>query len=277
MAELQATVGTWTGEQAVIDTAQQAVKPEALDPKEVYGVAVPSGAQHKVIDLEAYLDTPRRATGTVHPATRKAFVEYVKEHADDAATTIWIHPTQGKVVAVLNDHDAEAPGFGDHRAELVLVKTPEWERWTRLDGKLVPLDEFAEHIEQSVPEIVAPDGATMLELAQSFSATTTAEFQEAKRLHSGEIQTKYAEEVKAKAGQTGEIEIPKEIELALAPYIGTDPFKVKAQFRFRLRGGELRVGYQLIRPQDVLEEVLIDIETDLAGEFKRVYTGAPRG
>lgn len=264
-------------DQALIDTAQEAVTPIELDPSAIFHRTVPAGAKGEIIDLEKYADTPRRMRGTVHPGTLEAFIDYVEVYKaiDELTTTVWVHPQTGIVVAVIDDH-GDVPGHGDHRAQLNLIPTEEWARWTALDGKLVSLETFAEHIEQSVPEIQEPDGATMLELAQSFSVATSASFTEAKRLHSGEVTAKFTEEHKAAAGQKGEIEIPKEFVLGLKPFLGTDPYKVTARFRYRLRGGDLQVGYQLVRPDEIIREVLDDVAEGLHAKFDHVYIGTPR-
>ena len=246
-----------------------------------WGVLVPEGATHKVVDLNDQLErleaNPLRAKGTVGLHTVDDLARYVTRHDDKAATTVWVDLHGHAVVAVLNDH-GDAPGWGDHRAQLKLSQSPEWTRWKRHSGNFLDQPTFAEHIELSLDDIVKPDAADVLEMAQHIEGTASAEFQGGHRLQSGAVQLGYVETIDAKAGVRGELEIPKEFELALAPFDGEKPVPVRARFRFRLRGSVLQLGYVLVRPDDVLRASIDDITQRLANTFgeDRVFVGTPR-
>jgi uncharacterized protein YfdQ (DUF2303 family) len=169
---------------------------------------------------------------------------------------------------VLNDHvrnDVEA-GWGDHRATLTLRRTPAWQAWTAASGKLLGQAEFAELLEDRAGDVVTPDHATLLEVAQSIEGTKDVAFKSGARDDNGEIRFRYEETISAKAGQAGDLVIPSRIELALSPYEGQDPFKVPARFRYRITGaGGVQLGIVLDRPEDVLRSafsaVAVEIET----------------
>jgi uncharacterized protein YfdQ (DUF2303 family) len=230
----------------------------------------------QVTDLEIYLDQPRRPTGTYRPDTVDSFTEYVEQHHSPSETTVWVSvgaPSQ--VIAVLDDHSAEANGWREHRAELVLQPSPEWARWSSLDRRLVDQQDFAEHIEQGLLDIADPAAADMLEVAQSIEASMSASFRSGLRLQSGATKLKYEEEIDAKAGQSGELEIPKEITLMLAPFVGEERRAITARFRYRIVGGKLKLGYFLDRPEEILREAVEAIAERLGGKFERTYLGAP--
>lgn len=260
----------------IVETARRSVEIQVqqLDPNLVNAVRGDQDVQ--VLDLEHLLPTPRRATGVYTTATVEAFIEYVKEHAVDGQTTVWVEPTRGAIVAVLDDHARDATGWGQHRAKLTLTPSDEWVRWKRYDGHLLGQEEFAEHIEESQLDIVEPDGATVLEIAESFHATSSASFKSAKRLSSGEVQFAYVEEVKASAGSKGDIEIPKSIQVVLAPFLGEDRVPIEVLIRYRLREGKLAIGYKLVRPDDVVRHAIDMVAGRLQSSFERVYLGAPR-
>lgn len=260
---------------AVVDAGAALAKPDILDPTTLYGVTVPAGASHHVIDLERYAETPYRKKGTRKPATLDSLIAYVKLHDDGEASTLWVHPTVGKVVAILDDHDQETPGWAEHRAVLDLLHTPEWTHWLSRDNRLVDQVEFAQHIEDGLNEIVTPDAADMLEIAQTFHATTSAQFRTANRLQDGQVQLRYEEEINATAGQAGETKIPSEFILVLAPFIGEPRVQLTARLRYRLTGGNLRIGYKLDRPHELIRGTLDDIKRRLDSEFGRVYLGQP--
>lgn len=288
--------------QAVVDAGASAAAPHPLgDDGRYYVVTAPRGAEASVIDLEQQREwtrtRPRRAAGrfTVHDAD--SFVAYLARH-DTAEAEVWADLGRQRLTAVLNAHGRTDPpervdtadppradgpeadtvaGWQDHRLELDLRQTPEWQAWTALDTKLCEQAELAEHIEDHVDTIIEPTGATMLELVQHFHATTGVTFQSSKALSSGERQLTYRENVEASAGKTGQLTIPATFNLALAPFDGLDPYKVRARFRYRMTGGRLTIGYALNRPADVLRAAFTDqltaVEDNLGGTVP-IYAGA---
>lgn len=270
---------------AIIAAALAAAEPVRLEPDpavSVHTVVVPDGASLERIDLEHLLPGPRRRKGTYRPATVDAFADYV-ERFEEPRSSVWVHPTSGRVVAVLNDHlprdaagDGVEPGWRDHLAELKLAHTPEWLYWTGQDGNTLSQEAFAEHIEAGAAEIVEPDAATMLEIAQTFHASIGGTFRSSTRLSSGEQRLQWDEEVQASAGKTaGELAVPTEIVLAVAPFVGEEPYRVTARLRFRVRSGTLSLGYRLDRPDAVVRDALKGVHDRLADRFANVYLGEP--
>ena len=270
-----------TDAQVIVDTAIAAAMPERVNADYVYSRVVPAGASHEIIDLERFGVRPRRVRGHVTAQTVDDFVRYVQRHDDPARTTVWVDYETHLVVGVLDDHavgDLREPEWGEHRALLQLRTTDEWKHWTSQDGKLLDQEAFAEHIEDGLPEIVSPDGATMLEVAQSIQGATKAEFKGAHRLDNGAVSFSWVEETTANAGQRGDLEIPERFELAIAPFLGEDPYRVKARLRYRIRAGSVQLGYRLERPGDVLRDAIDQIASRLHDQFTgdRVFVGTPR-
>lgn len=262
--------------EAVAGIVRTAAVPAELDPAKPQALVIPADAQLVLPDLSAWRQRPERKTGTYRPATVAAFLEYVDtQHLADAST-IWVHPTSGRVEAIIDDSGDE-PGYGQHRVVLQLTTTPEWDFWAGQDKEMLSQESFAEHIEGGLEEIVEPDAATMLEIAQSFHATSSAAFRSATRLASGEQQLQYDEEVKASAGAKGELTVPTVILLAIAPFIGEEPYKLTARLRFRLNSGQLRLGYLLDRPDSVKRDALEGVAEKIAEKFDRTYVGEAPG
>lgn len=264
--------------QAVIDAARarREARVDRVEPTEVLVYRDDSG-EVRELDLEHRLDAPRRAAGTYTAATLPSFIKLVKRHLDEARTTVWVHPNSGEIVAVLDDHPADGSAWGKHRARLQLITTDEWKFWTSKDGQMLGQEPFAEHIELGLKEIRNPAAADLLEIAQSFYATTSAEMRSAKRLQDGSVKVAYVEEVKASAGGSGEFEIPKQFTLGIAPFLGEEPYEVIARLRYRLNSGHLQLGYKLERPADVVRDALGQIAGRLVHEFgDRVFMGSPR-
>lgn len=225
-----------------------------LDPRELYSAVVPRGTERQILDLREYLDVPDRATGTVITQTVDDFARYVGRHDDLDRTTVWVDMESGLIVGVLDDHGQAGPGWGEHRARLQLKPTEQWAHWTKLDGKLIDQEAFAEHIEEGLKEIVEPSGPTMLEVVQSMQGHTKADWKQAVRLTDGSISFVYHEDATATAGGNGDLQIPERFVLGISPFLGEAEYKVDARLRYRVSGGELRIGYKLDRPGDVVRD-----------------------
>lgn len=269
-----ATLDPRTNAQAIIDTAMASCETERLA-DHVAGITVPAGADYRVIDLEQYLELPTSKRGVYLPADVDSFVQYVKRHHDKERTTIWVHPESGHIAAILDDVSPDAPAWRRHRVELRLRMTSEWRYWLEQNNRMMSQEDFAEHIEGGLTEIHEPDAAVMLEIAQTFHATTHAQFRSSTRLHSGEQRLQYDEEVKAAAGTAGDLTVPTTLKLAISPFVGEEPYAVAARIRFRLNAGRLTLGYRLDRPEAVVRDSLDKVAERLTLEFPHTYMGDP--
>ena len=106
----------------------------------------------------------------------------------------------------------------------------------------------------------------MLELAQTFKATKAVKFEQSKRLKSGETKLEYREDIEAKAGARGSLDIPDEIALALAPFERGEAYRVTARLRYRIGDGQLALSYVHIRPRDVLLDAFGQVAAAIADE-----------
>lgn len=246
---------------------------QVLDPGELY--RVPSGA---LLDLEKFRDTPDRFRGTTALHDPESFIKAVTEF-ETTRSHVYASLKSVKFVAVFNDASGKGEtgaGWGDHTAELTLQHTPEWKHWTTHDGALLSQVQFAEHIEDGLLEIVEPEAAEMLELAQTFHAKTGVDFKSSNILDSGERQFLYEETTTATAGRKGDITVPKEFVLALRPFEGSDVYKVQARLRHRLSADGLKLGYRLTRPHDVIRSAFEDIAKKIGeGVESDVLLGTP--
>jgi len=239
-----------------------------LDAGDVISAAVPPEWTRETLDLERYGDEPRRHCGTIRVYDAPGFVQAVKDRALGVEELkLYADEEHTALVAVLNDDTTSSPGWRDYRVELALRKRPEWTHWRARDGVLMDQEAFATHVEDGVDELVRPGAAEMLDLAQTFHATTSARFKGGHRLASGARQFVYEEEVDATAGSSGDVSIPEQLELAIRPFFGSDRYEVKARFRFQLRGGDLALGYKLNRPDDVERAAFTAVAEHVAAEL----------
>lgn len=267
----------------IITTAQDAITPTEIAPG--LHIVTTRDGDTRVLDnrhlLQDHLalEHPRRKTGDKNVTSVGALVEYLTKHGLPE-TELWGSRDRGTIQAIINSHsgilsDGEPmlghdvdgqpglAGWGDHTITLTLRHSDDWKDWTATDGKMLPQVEFAEFIEDHQPNLGRPTAAEMLELAQTFRATTNVEFNSSKRLATGETTLTYAETTDAKAGKKGDLAIPDSIAIAMPVYDQGKPYPVTARLRYRIHGGNLLLGYKLDRPRDVLQAAFDDVITDV--------------
>ena len=268
--------------QAAIDAGLASALPHPLDKKvAAYSVVVPRGAQAILVRTPPpdsdFTDAPLRTRAVYRPATVGTLIGLVERHGPvkPDKLTIWAHPTSGRFVAIFNDHSPTEPAWRDHRAELQLTVPLEWQHWAKLDNKLVDQVTFANHIEEGLTEIAVPDGAELLEIAQSIHGTVNATFRSGHRLSDGRTQFQYEENVSASAG-AGKLTIPTQFELMISPFLGEDAKQVTALLRWRPNGGKVTLGYKLVHPEVVVRKSIEGIVEDLRERFPQsVFVGEP--
>jgi len=241
-------------------------------------VVTPPGATRTMVNLQPLADQPTRARGLVVVHRPDSFVDAVDRLGPTEGTVVYVDDVTQRLVAVLNDdHGADDPGWRDHRVRLEQQHTPEWTFWTSHQG-LGEQQRFAEVIEDGLDEIIDPAPADLLEVAQTFQAAIQSEFRQAARLHDGAVQFVFAESIDAKAGVSGTVDVPTEFKVRLAVYRGGALVDLTARLRYRLRGGALQIGYQLVHPERAVDDAFAHaIDRILAGlaDFDVVYGPAP--
>lgn len=197
---------------------------------------------------EKYSEIPHRPRGTSRVTDIDSFVRLL-DRPDHEASIIFADEDTANLTAVLNFH-----GWRDHRIELQLAKSDQLRRWAQRDGQLYKQSDFAELIEDGLADITDPSAADMLELAQTFHATKSVEFESGTRIASGAVRFQYREEVDAKAGRGGELSVPSQFVLAIPVYRGGQRIEVRANLRYRIGRDGLQLGYKIVALDDIVRE-----------------------
>lgn len=229
------------------------------------------------VDLESYLEAPRRIRGAASVSDVESFVAYVAR-LRTAATTVWADEDGSYIEAVFNDHENDgSPGWRDHSVRWTVKADTDWRTWFSKDGVWFSQEDFAEFIEDNYPFIVAPSAAEMLEVASSFRARKNSQFERVVHSKSGDVQLRFHEQTTATAGQKGELEVPDRFTVRLTPCAGVDPVDVICRFRFRIgREGVLTVGFKMVRPKDIVKAAfqgLVQKVRDGLGDETLVLSG----
>jgi uncharacterized protein YfdQ (DUF2303 family) len=212
---------------------------------------------------------PDRLAGVVKVHTPESLIHYATRHRDSETSTLWGDVDRGRLTLVLNDHQGSVgdvrgdADWGDHRVVLDLQPSPEWTAWNGLNERWVSQEALAEFLEEHQVEVVQPEGSDLLEVTRTFQATVGATFRRAQSLHSGQVQLTWQEEGEAKAGSSGQLEVPRQFIVRLRPFIGADYVEIQGQFRYRVNSGELSLGYRLLNLDEhrrtAVEQVLATV------------------
>jgi len=236
----------------------------------VLTAVVPDGYKIASLDIARlvapYQDTPQRVRGTVTLTDTVSWLAYFAKHGS-LNSEVYGDVRASTVTAVINaPTDSLTPGWGDHRAILTLEHSDAWRAWTNGNGSLFSQETFAEHLEARTPDLIEPTAADMLELAQSFQATTGVTFESGTRLASGQRRLQYLETIEGRAGQRGQLDVPTQIAIRVQVWRGIDiAVPMTARFRYRIAPGGLALGYVLDRVDDVLDAAWQDLLGDLTG------------
>jgi len=217
-------------------------------------------AGYSLQDVEKHLPAPVRKRGLVTLYQPDSFVAYVNAYAD-VDSAIFADVQESKLTAVIDYHRAGdgSARWGEFRAIYGPRITSEWKTWTDQNKKELTQVTFAEFLENNLPDIASPDGATLLEIAQNLQIKKDVAFKSSIRLANGETQFTYEERHDDDAAK-GEMKLPELVILGLAPYEGLAKREVQARLRYRIRdGGKLVIWFDIVRAHKILEDAFAAI------------------
>jgi uncharacterized protein YfdQ (DUF2303 family) len=263
---------------------EQAVEAVELPTGKIYAFKLSDRVHQVDLTGDQYRDFPRRKRGTVIVRDVPSFLAYYDKHSD-ASSEVYADRAGRRVTAVLDAHEAEGligatsdthARWGLHRVELQLKHSDSFEAWAAYNGRAMAQLAFAEFVEDHRADITSPPAADLLELAQSFQATTKVTFRSGTRLKSGQRTLSYVEE-QAASGGSGDLTIPDSFDLAVPVFEGAtvaDP--LTARLRYRINEGKLAMIYVLDRLAEVVDAAFEGIVAEVdAGVTVPILRGTP--
>ncbi len=230
-------------------------------------------------DLEELLAAPTRLKQVAQLGTPAALVAYVTLFADKARSIIFANAASHSFDAVLDYHaKPDAPSWNAHRAKLTLIHTQAWKDWSGANKRAMNQADFAQFLEDHIPDIGTPSGASLVELARNFEATKAVTFQSSQRVTDGSVQFTYNEDVQG-SPKAGSMKMPPEILLVVSVFEGSPVSMVKARLRYRIgEGGKLALWFDLLGMQNIVDEafksVLAKVTMDTADSVRAVLEGS---
>jgi uncharacterized protein YfdQ (DUF2303 family) len=244
-------------------------------------IIVQSGLSIQTVETTLKAPTSRR--GNILVTSVQSFIELVKREYNDKTTVIFAflpNSEPGSIVAIVDYHSESAePSWCEYRITLQLSHTAEWIEWKRVLGVATRQIDLAEFLEERYIDVHStPDGvtgATILEIALSLQAKKGVTFRSEQRLQNGDSLLQYEETTTARAGQKGELEIPKEFTLMLPVYEGFQAAAIRVLLRYRINEGVLSF---ICKPVNI-ERTLIAIREAVIEQIKEetelpVYLGS---
>jgi uncharacterized protein YfdQ (DUF2303 family) len=238
-------------------------------------------------DLENLREFPSSITQTVTVYNVPSFIEYYNAFYQPESR-VFLNMFGGQdgrnpdLVAVLDYHkpvEETGPDLArwcNHKLQYGFRPTREWETWKRSDRQDMSQETFARFIEDNLPDIIEPAAAEMFEVARSLDAKKSVDFSSAVRLTNGEVQFKYSETI-AGSAQQGNLTIPEQFVLAIAPFEGSELYKLNARFRYRITDKGLFLRYELVRPHKVAEDAVNTVVKQLEEGLKDIGVTVLRG
>lgn len=239
-------------------------------------------------DLENMREFPSHINQSVTVYNVPSFIEYYNAfHQPTSRVFLDMYGGQDgrnpNLVAVLDYHQPEeGEGVEDsarwcsHKLNFGFRPTREWENWRRSDRQDMSQEVFARFIEDNLPDIIEPAAAEMFEVARSLEAKKSVDFSSAVRLTNGEVQFKYSENISGSA-QQGNLTIPEQFVLGIAPFEGSSLYKLAARFRYRISDKGLYLRYELVRPHKVAEDAVNTVVKELEEGLKHIGVTVLRG
>lgn len=232
--------------------------------------------------LDEQFGGPHHAKGTIQAQDEKSFLYYFNLYKSDESL-IYASLEPATITGVFNEHLPDwEPGWRDHRVVMVLGHSKEWQTWTKRNGAASAFKgtvEFAEWLEDQLPDIVYPPSGEFMETILAFKVQEQVTFKQHSRLSDGQIQFIYDHIVEGQTSRGGkEARIPEKFIIEVPVFHGLEAkkYQVEARFRYRVHGGAITLWYDLVRPHKVVEQAFKDIwakvETDSG---KQILLGRP--
>ena len=207
---------------------------------------IPSGLT--VLNLKDILPaTPERKEADLTLRSVQSFCEYLNEQKTPA-TRIFANldkpPYTFKAIIDWHETAGGVAGWRHHACTLTLNTSEEFFTWKKADGTMLTQTAFAEFLKDNRLDIVEPNGVEILNLVMGLEANQ--ENRVTGRLatnHGSRIS--FETETRTSSGGVAVV-IPEKITVALPFFVGTPPEQVEADFKFRLKDGQITFGYRLL-------------------------------
>ncbi|KVO05598.1 phosphopentomutase [Burkholderia ubonensis] len=227
------------------------------DPRSSFAL-VPEGYRIEEMVEPEY---PARPTGTAKMRDVGSFIALFNRQKRDCSL-VYATLEPARFIAVIDDHfpagDIGGPKMGanwqEQRIDFTVPPSREWRTWTESNRKPMNQLQFAEFIEDNLPDIIQPTGSDMLTMALNFEASKNGRFVSNTRLSDGNVEFTWKEDVESAVGSAGQkLTMPQQIKIRIPVFENSEPVDMDVRVKFRVAEQHLKLWYELVRPHKVLE------------------------
>ncbi|HET6613627.1 MAG TPA: DUF2303 family protein [Kofleriaceae bacterium] len=228
--------------------------------------------------IESRRAAPRRRSGIVSIDDLISFEAYLNKYKR-AQSSVFASLRRFVLTAVLDYHDPgpTGAGWGEHRVIYGCPRAPEWELWSRVDGKSLSQTELADLIEERLEDLVGKGGfpppVEVLEMARNLQVHTKGRFERKIDPTTGAYRLVATED-----RESTSTAIPRAFLLGLRVFEGGERYQVEARLRLKMREGVPMFSISLHRRTEIERDAFGDVvahvqtATDLD-----VFGGMPEG
>lgn len=243
----------------VAELGAKTKEPTLFTTEKEHFIVIPAGMELKSLREFQFAEPPLKKVGTVTAEDVPSFAGYFQRFKD-ADSMIFGLPEKFTFTGILDYHMAGAGEARrkEHKIHLELRQTRRWKTWFANNRQAKNQDDFAQFIEDNLPDIVQPEGtnypppAVMLEVSRSLSAASSYQFSQVTNLKNGQKAAFYRETVDGVAGPQGELQIPDEFIIRVPIFLNQAAVDVRCRLRFRINGGKLSMWYDMLRVDEML-------------------------
>lgn len=249
--------------QTILDAGASLVGVHNIDENGKPFVIVPEG--YKAENLEHLLPNPTRKTAKVSVTESDSFIFYTKKHGslDECVIYAEVDYENSKclLVAVVNDHGADAPKWRDHRCTFEPKLSVEWSRWIKKNKCSMSQTDFAAWLEENLADVASvanmPTGADILSMALGFEANSDKRLRSKINLQSGGVSLEFVDQENVDTRTT--MQFFERFTLGIPVFDGsTNAYPLEARLKYRESSGKLNFWYELIRPDRVFKTAVVD-------------------
>jgi Uncharacterized conserved protein (DUF2303) len=250
--------------------------------------------------LDEYLERPERRAGTAQLEDELSFIAHVNRFKSPASAVFARQDRTKPFVACVIDYypegsDPKATDWLGHTSVYAPALSDEWKAWAAMNGKVVPVADFAAFIEDRITDVIVPnlddpklktfadlvqgkwaEPSDLLQLSRGLQINVETQVKNAVTLNTGEIAVQYEETHRDGAGQP--IQIANLFQICVPVFYAGVLYRIAARLRYRLINGKIHWSYQLVRPDLVFDDAFKGIVANVRDQTQLpVFLGSPEG
>jgi uncharacterized protein YfdQ (DUF2303 family) len=261
----------------VATLAKDTVKVQVINSESEHFAVIPNG--YTLVSLREYqeYEKPIKKHGTINVIDVPGMAGYFNRFADDDSM-IFGNPDKNTFTGVL-DYHREAAADGQecrHRVVFTLRTTERWDTWKAANKQAMGQEQFANFIEDNLPDIFAPDdkpdfpaAADMLEVSRTLQVTGGHTFNQQTNLKDGSRVFSYVENNSGVAGAKGEVAVPDRFAIRLPIYMNQPSVTIECRLRYRINSGKMSMWFDMFRVDELMNKEFESARASVAAACER--------